>query len=97
MTWELLILLAALTYGSRAFALALVPRVPARLRTVLDRVPPALFAGLAAHSISLPGQGLVETPILVGALGAAAVAPRRSLPLCLLAGVATYLVWGLVA
>jgi branched-subunit amino acid transport protein len=95
-SWELIVLLAAITYGSRALALAVIPQLPHRLRIVLDRVPPALFAGLAAHSVSVPGAGLVEVEVLAGAAGAIIVAPLRSLPLCLAAGVAAYLAFGLI-
>lgn len=91
MSWELILLLAALTYGSRAAALVLLPPVPERVRLVLDRMPSALFAGLAAHSIVQPGVGLVEMPILAATAGAVVAAPFRSLPICLLAGVGAYL------
>jgi branched-subunit amino acid transport protein len=96
MTWELLLALAALTYGSRVAALVLLPAPPARVRAVIDRIPPALFAGLAAHSLVIPGQGLVDAPTLAAAAGALVVAPLRSLPVCLVAGVAAYAAWSLV-
>ena len=93
MSWELILLLAAITYGSRAAALLLLPSLPHRLRVVLDRMPSALFAGLAAHSLVQPGLGLVEMPILAATAGAVVAAPLRSLPICLLSGVAAYLLW----
>lgn len=96
MTWELVIVLALVTYASRAAALVFLPPLPHRLRAVLDRMPPALFAGLAAQSLMVPGVGLVDSATLAGAAGALAVAPRRSLPVCLVAGVAAYLAWSLV-
>lgn len=95
MTWELLIVLAALTYGSRAAALVFLPAPSARVRAIIDRIPPALFAGLAAHSLVVPGQGLVDPATLVAAAGALVVAPLRSLPICLVAGVAAYAAWSL--
>ncbi|HVM31216.1 MAG TPA: AzlD domain-containing protein [Candidatus Limnocylindrales bacterium] len=97
MSWELIALLGAITYGSRALALAIIPPLPARARAVLDRLPPALFAGLAAHSLSLPGAGLAGNEVVVGALGAIAVAPLRSLPLCLVAGAAAYVAYSIVS
>lgn len=97
MSWELIVVLALITYASRAAALALLPSVPARLRLIIDRMPPALFAGLAAHSLVLPGGTLADAQILAATLGAVAVSPLRSMPICLVAGVLAYLGWGLVA
>ena len=96
MSWELIVLLGALTYASRASALVLLPSLPHGVRLVLDRVPAALFAGLATHSLVQPGVGLVEAPVLAATAGAVAVAPLRSLPLSLVAGVGAYLAWGFV-
>lgn len=96
MSWALLVALALMTYASRAAALVLLPSLPARVRTVPDRMPALLFAGLAMHSDMLPGTGLVEAPILAAAAGAALVSPLRSLPICLVAGVAGYLIWGAI-
>lgn len=97
MTWELIVVLAVITYGSRVAALVLLPSLPDRVRVVLDRMPSALFAGLAAHSVIVPGVGLVEAPILAAAAGAIAVGPLRSLPICLVAGVVAYLLWSYLA
>jgi branched-subunit amino acid transport protein len=85
-----LIALVVLTYGSRAAALAFLPALPGRWVAVVDRMPPALFAGLAAQSLTSASGGLVETPVLAAAAGALLVAPRRSLPICLAAGLACY-------
>ena len=93
MSWELVVVVALITYGSRVAAMVFLPPLPHRLRAVLDRMPPALFAGLAAQSLIVPGVGLADTATVVGAAGALAVAPRRSLPLCLVAGVVSYLAW----
>ncbi|CAN5825372.1 hypothetical protein BH24CHL5_BH24CHL5_05570 [soil metagenome] len=97
MSWELIIVLGLITYASRAAALVFLPSLPRRVRVVLDRMPPALFAALAAHSLVTPGAGLADASILAAAAGAVVVAPRRSLLLCLAAGIAAYVVWGLVA
>jgi branched-subunit amino acid transport protein len=93
MSWELILILAAITYGSRAAALAFLPRLPNRVRLVIDRMPPALFAGLAVHSLVAPGGGLTDAATLAGAVAAVAVAPFRSLLICLIAGVAAYVGW----
>jgi branched-subunit amino acid transport protein len=97
MSLELIVVLALLTYASRAAALTLLPPLPPRVRQVLDRMPPALFAGLAAHSVVLPGGALVDGPILAATAGALLASPLRSLPACLVAGVVGYAAWGLAA
>jgi branched-subunit amino acid transport protein len=94
MTPELIVGLAAMTFASRALALAYLPALPERLAVLLDRMPPALFAGLAAISLINPEGAVVDTPILAAAGGALLASPRRSLPLCLVAGLAAY---GIVA
>jgi branched-subunit amino acid transport protein len=96
MTWELVLVITAITFASRAAAVVLLPPLPPRLRDVLDRMPAALFAGLAAHSLVVPGSGLAQPHVLAAALGALLVAPRKSLPLCLVAGVVGYATWELV-
>jgi branched-subunit amino acid transport protein len=96
MSWELLVLIAAITYGSRVAALVLLPEPSPRVRGVIDRIPPALFAGLAAHSLIEPGVGLADPATFAAAAGALVVAPLRSLPICLVAGVAAYIGWMLV-
>ncbi len=96
MTWELVLVLAAITYASRAAALVVLPSLPHAVRVVLDRMPSALFAGLAVHSLVVPGTGFVDAPTLAATAGAVAAAPLRSLPLCLVAGVGAYLAWTLL-
>ncbi|HUG47604.1 MAG TPA: AzlD domain-containing protein [Candidatus Limnocylindria bacterium] len=96
MTWELIAVLAAITYASRAASLVLLPSLPHGLRMVLDRMPAALFAGLAVHSVVVPGVGLVDAQVLAATGAAIVAAPLRSLPVCLVAGVAGYLLWGLI-
>jgi hypothetical protein len=53
-----------ITDGSQALALAIVPPPPARVRLTLDRVPVPLFAGLAAHAVSVPGADLADASML---------------------------------
>lgn len=96
MSWDLILVLAAITYGSRAAALLFLPRLPEGVRTVIDRMPPALFAGLAVHSLIAPGGTLADAATLAGAVAAVAVSPFRSLLICLVAGIAAYVGWGLL-
>ena len=97
MSWELIVILGAMTYASRAAALASLPPLPPAAAAVLDRVPPALFAGLAVQALLTPAQGLAEGPVLAAAAGAVALSPLRSLPICLLAGIGAYLAAGLLS
>jgi hypothetical protein len=83
-------LIALITYGSRAVSLALLPRPGGRLEALLARVPAPIFAGLAALSLVTEGRSLAGGPILLGAVGALGATPARSLPLCLLGGIAGY-------
>jgi branched-subunit amino acid transport protein len=92
MTPLLLAGLAAITYGSRLAAMAALPRPTGGVEAMLARVPAAIFAGLATLSLITPERSAVEAPILLAALGAVLVAPRRSFALCLAAGLAGYVV-----
>ena len=92
MTWELVVAIGAITFVSRAVSLVVLPPLPARIRQVLDRMPAAIFAGLAAHSLVVPGDGLADIHTLAAAAGALIAAPLRSLLLCLVAGLAGYVV-----
>jgi branched-subunit amino acid transport protein len=96
MSWELIALLALVTYASRAVALVFLPSLPHRLRQLIDRMPPALFAALAAHSLVTPAGGFVDAQIIAATAAATLAAPLRSLGICLVAGVLAYLGWGLL-
>jgi hypothetical protein len=91
MTPLLLGAIAAITYGSRLAAMAVLPRPTGRLQTVLERVVPAIFASIATLSLVTDEPALVEGPILLAAGAALLAAPRRSFALCLVAGLAAYL------
>jgi len=54
-------------------------------------MPPALFVGLAVHSLVAPGGVPSDLPTLAGAAAAVIVAPFRSLLVCLVSGIAGYL------
>ncbi len=90
MSVELLAALVLVTYGSRAAALAFLPPLPLRLVAIVDRMPPALFAGLAAQALVDASGGLAGPPVLAAAAGALIVAPGRSLPACLVGGLVGY-------
>jgi hypothetical protein len=72
--------------------MVVLPRPTGRLEATLARVPPAIFASLATLSLITPDGTLVQTSILMAALGALLAAPRRSFALCLAAGLAGYLI-----
>lgn len=92
MTWELVLAIGAITFASRAVSIVMLPQLPAPVRRVLDRMPTAIFAGLAAHSLVSPGGALADVHTLGAAAAAVLVAPRRSLLLCLVAGLGGYVV-----
>jgi hypothetical protein len=85
-----LLLVAALTYGSRAAALVFLPRPGGRFERVLARMPAPIFASLAALAMVTGDRSLAGGPVLGAALGALALSPKRSLAFCLLGGVAGY-------
>ena len=92
MTWALMALIGAITFASRSVSLVVLPQLPASVRHILDRMPVAIFAGLAAHSLVAPGSGIADIHTLAAAAGALIVTPLRSLPLCLVAGLGGYVV-----
>jgi hypothetical protein len=85
-----LALIVAITYGSRAISLVLLPRPGARLEAILARMPAPIFAGLATATLLTGDRSLVGGPILWAALGALVVSPARSLLACLIGGAAGY-------
>jgi branched-subunit amino acid transport protein len=91
MTVLLVIGIAALTYASRALALALMPDPSPRLRTVLDRIPAPLFASLAALSL-VGGGGQPTTTSLCAAAGALVATPTRSMMWMLAGGLLGYVI-----
>jgi len=85
-----LVVIALLTYASRAAALVFLPRPRGRFEAVLARMPAPIFASLAALTLVTGDRSLAGGPVLCAALGALVLSPRRSLPLCLIGGVAGY-------
>jgi branched-subunit amino acid transport protein len=92
MTWWLVLLLAALTYLSRAAGLALLPPPPQRLERLLGRIPAPLFAGFVALSLVSAGRTLASVPILGATAGALCAVPTRSLPIILAGGLVGYVI-----
>ena len=86
--WTILAI-AVLTFGSRALALVVMPDPSPRLRTILDRIPTPLFLALGAMSLFNEGE-LADPRTLVATLGAAIMAPTRSLLLVLVGGLVGY-------
>ena len=91
----LIVVLAAMTYGSRALALVAMPEPSPRFKEILDRMPAPLFAALAATSLFDDGR-LVDARTLLATLGAVALAPTRSLLWVLLGGLGAYALSALV-
>ena len=89
MSTLLILGIAALTYGSRALALVFMPDPPEWLKTILDRIPAPLFAGLAVTA--LLDDGTIAPPAtLTAAALALGASPSRSMLWVLLAGIAGY-------
>jgi hypothetical protein len=87
-----LVVLALITYGSRAAAVVLLPRPSPRFEAILARIPAPIFASLATATLLGDGGTLAGVPVLGAALGALAVSRARSLLICLLGGAAGYAV-----
>ena len=86
----LVAIIALVTYASRAVALVFMPIPRGRFAAVLARMPGPIFASLATLTLVTDGLGLADPPILGAALGALVVSPRRSLAVCLIGGLAGY-------
>lgn len=87
---------AGLTYLSRVAAMVFLPPPRGWLADVVERLPAPLFAALAAVSLLGEGDGMPPLPILAAVAGAIVVAPRRSLLLTLITGLAAFVVVTLV-
>ena len=95
MSLGLLLVIAVMTYGSRALALVLMPNPTARVRAVLDRIPAPLFASIAALSLIDDGA-VAPAETWLAAAGALLLTPTRSLLWVLAGGLAGYGVGTLV-
>ncbi|MDQ3492736.1 MAG: AzlD domain-containing protein [Chloroflexota bacterium] len=88
----LVVAIGIITYASRAAALVFLPRPTPRVEEILERMPAPIFAGLAVLTLIDADGSLAGGPALLAALGALAMTPKRSLPICLAGGLAGYLV-----
>lgn len=93
----LLVVVALVTYGSRAAAVVFLPRPGPRFETILSRIPAAIFAGLATSTLLGDGGALAAPPVLGAATGALLVTPARSLLVCLVGGAIGYAAGALLA
>ncbi|HVQ78053.1 MAG TPA: hypothetical protein VMT79_21240 [Candidatus Binatia bacterium] len=82
--------IALITYASRAAALVFLRKPGGRFAAILGRMPAPIFASLATLSLVTADGSLARGPILWAALGALAASSTRSLPLCLVGGLAGY-------
>ena len=87
-----MLVLAAITYGSRAASVVVLPKPRGRLEHVLARMPAPIFASLAVLSFINADKTLVAAPVWTAAIGALLTTPRRSLALALVGGAAGYVV-----
>ena len=90
MTALWLVVIALITYASRATALAFLPRPRGRFEAVLARMPAPIFASLATLALVTGDRSVAELPVLCAAAGALVCAPRRSLAVCLIGGLVGY-------
>lgn len=85
-----LVAIAFITYASRAASVVFLSPPRGRFGAILGRMPAPIFASLAALTLVTDDRSLAAGPVLCAALGALIVSPKRSLPLCLIGGVAGY-------
>ena len=85
-----LVAIALITYASRAAAVVFLPPPRGRFAAILGRMPAPIFASLAALTLVTHDRSLAAWPVIGAALGALIVSPRRSLPVCLIGGMAGY-------
>jgi branched-subunit amino acid transport protein len=94
--WVLIVLVAGLTYLSRAAAVALLPPAEGRILEFVDRLPAPLFAGLAMFSLVGDATTVPDYPTMAAVFGALIAAPRRSLGLTLAAGLIAFAIVELI-
>ena len=90
------VLVAAVTVGSRIAALTALPAPTGRAADVIGRLPAPLFAALAAVSLAGSPAGIDDPALLAASLFALVSSPRRSLLTTLVAGLAGFALGGLL-
>jgi hypothetical protein len=97
MSLPLLIVVAAITIGSRVAAMAVLPPLCGPIAALAQRLPAPLFAALAALSLVSSDGGVGSPPMLAATGCALVVALRwRSLLAILAAGIGGFLVASLI-
>jgi branched-subunit amino acid transport protein len=86
----LILVVAAVTYLSRAAAVVLLPAARGSWLQYVSRVPAPLFASLAAFALVGGEPSLPEPATLAAAAAALLVTPKRSLGVTLAAGIVGY-------
>lgn len=92
----LIIAVAAITYLSRAAAVALLPSARGYLLGLVGRIPAPLFASLAVFAFVGEDVVLPEASTIAAVTAALLATPKRSLGLTLAAGIAGFVVVELV-
>jgi branched-subunit amino acid transport protein len=88
----LVLVVAVLTYLSRATAVALLPPPKGHLLEFVSRIPAPLFAGLAVYAFVGSDLTLPDPPTIAAVVAALAVSPKKSLGITLAAGIIGFLV-----
>ncbi len=86
----LILMVAAITYLSRAAAVVFLPAAKGDVLAFVTRIPAPLFAALAVFALVGDGKSLPEPSMLVAAAADLLVSPKRSLGLTLAAGIVGY-------
>lgn len=97
MSLLLLLVVAAITIGSRVAALVALPRPPDAVAGLVERLPAPLFAALAALSLTGAEGGVTDPPVLAAVCCALVATRWSSLLIVLVAGLggfaAASLIW----
>jgi hypothetical protein len=88
----LVVAVSAITVGSRAVSVAVLPPPRGTLASIVERLPAPLFAVLAAATLLGSDQGSSPAPVWLAAGAALLTVRRRSLLLTVAAGLAGALV-----
>lgn len=83
----LIIVVAAITYLSRASAVVLLPAARGYLLGLVTRMPAPLFAGLAVFALVGDELRWPDPSTIAAVVAAVLVSPKRSLGLTLAAGI----------
>jgi hypothetical protein len=84
---ELVLIVAVITYLSRAAAVVLLPGARGYLLGLVNRIPAPLFASLAVFALVGDEVAVPDGPAIAAAVAALLASPRRSLGLTLAAGI----------